>query len=190
MFFLKRCDVCIKTGFNGNAYCVERTSLAGKIVEASAPAGVLFSLRNLTSLLTFRMAGLPMEALWLCSPCTRKSWPSCVNVETFAYNVCIFFIKRCIVCIKFGLDGNIYWVERTSVTGKIAEYTAAAGTRSSLRTLIFFIHFCVAGLPIEALWLCSPCTRISWPSCVKAETRHCNFDILSNSRQWWTDLFF
>ena len=29
--------------------------------------------------------------------------------------------------VKFDFDGNAYWVERTSVTGGIAEATAAAG---------------------------------------------------------------
>ena len=65
--------------------------------------------------------------------------------------VCITFLKRCEVCIKFGFDGNAYWVERTSVNGKIAEATAAAGVRFSLRALFSFKTFRVADFPIEAL---------------------------------------
>ena len=76
----------------------------------------------------------------------QNSGPMVHELTLFVYS-----LKRCEVCIEFGFGRNANWVERTSVTGKIAEATAAAGVRFSLRTLISFITFRVAGCPIEAL---------------------------------------
>ena len=60
----------------------------------------------------------------------------CWSDSSWIDSLCIFFPKRCDVCIKFGFDGKAYWVERTSVTGKIAE---AAVVKFSLSALIFYI---------------------------------------------------
>ena len=79
IFFLKQWEVCIEFGFDDKAYWVEGTSVTGEFAEATAAAGVMFSLRTLISFITFRVARFRIEAFWLSSPFTRTSWSSCVK---------------------------------------------------------------------------------------------------------------
>ena len=110
--------------------------------------------------------------LFCCHTETRETYriyqsvgPTVHELKLFSYS----FLNAAMFVLNLVL--NAYWVVRTSGTGTFVKAMAAAGVKFPLRALISY-NFCVAGFPIEAFWLCSAFTRISWPPYVNAETRH------------------